>query len=88
MLPSSYISADLAQKILFIGKAIMILQSSRTPIQERIPADELQAFSEAITHLQQQPQLNPSLLAKVVEEIRECIAQRLWHLIVIQSELT
>jgi len=32
MLASSYISSELAQKILFIGKAIMILQSPRTPI--------------------------------------------------------
>jgi hypothetical protein len=37
MLAQSYISAELAAKILFIGKAIMILQSQRTPIQERIP---------------------------------------------------
>lgn len=41
MLANSYISAEQAQKILFIGKAIMILQSSRTPIQERIPQEEL-----------------------------------------------
>jgi hypothetical protein len=32
MLPSSYITAELAMKILFIGKAIHILQSPRTPI--------------------------------------------------------
>lgn len=51
MLAPSCISVDVAQKILFIGKAVMILQSQRTPIQERIPADELQAFSEALTHL-------------------------------------
>ena len=33
MLASSCISVELAQKILFIGKAVMILQSPRTPIQ-------------------------------------------------------
>jgi hypothetical protein len=32
MLASSYISSEQAQKILFIGKAIMILQSQRTPM--------------------------------------------------------
>jgi len=45
MLPSAYISAELAQKILFIGKAVKVLQSNKTPIQERIPSDELKAFS-------------------------------------------
>lgn len=51
MLPSSYISASLAQKILFIGKAVKVLQSKRTPPEDRIPADELQCFSEAIVKL-------------------------------------
>jgi len=83
MLPSSYISQEQALKILFIGKAIMILQSKRTPLQERIPSDELQAFSEAIIHLQQMKELNSVLFIKVIEEIRECIANRLWHLVVI-----
>jgi hypothetical protein len=41
MLPSSYISASLAQKILFIGKAVKVLQSKRTPPEDRIPEDEL-----------------------------------------------
>jgi len=49
MLPISYITVELAMKILFIGKAILILQSQRTPLQERVPIDELQAFSQAIT---------------------------------------
>lgn len=52
MLPSSYISASLAQKILFIGKAVKVLQSKRTPPEDRIPEDELQCFSEAIAKLQ------------------------------------
>jgi hypothetical protein len=51
MLPTSYISASLAQKILFIGKAVKVLQSKRTPPEDRIPADELQCFSEAIVKL-------------------------------------
>jgi hypothetical protein len=52
MLPTSFISVEQAHKILFIGKAILVLQSPRTPIHERIPQEELQAFSEAIIHLQ------------------------------------
>lgn len=32
-------------------------------------------------------ELNTVLFGKVIEEIRECVASRLWHLIVIQSDL-
>ena len=52
MLPSSYIPATLGQKILFIGKAVKVLQSKKTPPEDRIPATELQCFSEAIIKLQ------------------------------------
>ena len=87
MLPSSYIPATLGQKILFIGKAVKVLQSKKTPPEDRIPATELQCFSEAIIKLQNLPQFNTLLFAKVIEEIRECIASRLWHLTVIRSDL-
>jgi gamma-tubulin complex component 4 len=87
MLPSSYISAELGQKILFIGKAVKVLQQQRTPVLERIPFDELQAFSEAIIRLSNLPDFNSILFGKVIEEIRECVASRLWHLIVVKSDL-
>jgi gamma-tubulin complex component 4 len=87
MLPSSYISASLAQKILFIGKAVKVLQSKRTSSEDRVPDDELQCFSEAIDKLQKLPQFNVLLFSKVIEEIRECIASRLWHLTVIKANL-
>ena len=48
MLPQSYIPATLGQKILFIGKAVKVLQSNKTPPEDRIPASELKCFSEAI----------------------------------------
>jgi len=32
-------------------------------------------------------EFNSVLLERVIEEIRECIATRLWHLVVIQSDL-
>ena len=42
MLPSSYLSVELAQKILFIGKAVKVLQSKkRNPSHEKIPYSEL-----------------------------------------------
>ena len=33
------------------------------------------------------PEFNPILFGKVIEEIRECVASRLWHLIVVKSDL-
>jgi hypothetical protein len=32
-------------------------------------------------------EFNHVLFTKVIEEIRECVANRLWHLVVIQSDL-
>eukprot|EP00351_Strombidinopsis_sp_SopsisLIS2011_P001358 CAMPEP_0116871610 /NCGR_PEP_ID=MMETSP0463-20121206/2047_1 /TAXON_ID=181622 /ORGANISM="Strombidinopsis sp, Strain SopsisLIS2011" /LENGTH=82 /DNA_ID=CAMNT_0004510377 /DNA_START=775 /DNA_END=1023 /DNA_ORIENTATION=+ len=51
MLPTSYIPYSLAEKILFIGKAVKILQSKKTQFDDQIPIDELEAFSEAIMRL-------------------------------------
>ena len=41
MLPTSYIPASLGDKILFIGKAVKVLQSNQTPPEDRIPTSEL-----------------------------------------------
>ena len=48
MLPTSYIPATLGQKILFIGKAVKVLQSNKTSQEDRIPPSELESFSKAI----------------------------------------
>jgi gamma-tubulin complex component 4 len=45
----------------------------------------LQAFSQAITHIKNMPSLNKTLFGKVIEEIRQCVANRLWHFVVIQQ---
>ena len=64
-----------------------MLQSTKTPPEDRIPHSERQCFSEAIIKLQNLPEFNTLLFSRVIEEIRECIASRLWHLIVIRSNL-
>jgi len=45
MLPHCYISQSIANKILFIGKAVRVLQSKKTRQEDQIPLEELQAFS-------------------------------------------
>jgi len=87
MLPHCYISQTLANKILFIGKAVRVLQSKRTRQEDRIPLEELQAFSEAIMKMSKISEFNVILFSKIIEEIRECVASRLWHLVVVKAEL-
>ena len=87
MLPHCYISQTLANKILFIGKAIRVLQSKKTKLEDRIPLEELQAFSEAIMKMSKIKEFNVILFSKIIEEIRECVASRLWHLVVVKAEL-
>ena len=87
MLPHCYISQTLANKILFIGKAIRVLQSKKTKVEDRIPLEELQAFSEAIMKMSKIQEFNVILFSKIIEEIRECVASRLWHLVVVKAEL-
>lgn len=41
MLPHCYVGLQLANKILFIGKAVRVLQSKRNREEDRIPEDEL-----------------------------------------------
>jgi hypothetical protein len=51
MLPISYFPPSLAEKILFIGKAIRVLQSKKTALSDRVPIADLEAFSEALMKL-------------------------------------
>ena len=87
MLPCSYFPPSLAEKILFIGKAVRVLQSKRTQVSDRIPISDLEAFSEAIMKLQKMPEINILLISRIIEEIRESIASRLLHLVVIKANL-
>lgn len=72
---------------MFIGKAVKVLQSKMTPLEDRIPEAELRCFSEAIIRLQNLPQFNILLLQRVIEEIRDCVASRLWHLVLVKAKL-
>lgn len=56
-------------------------------MEDRIPEAELRCFSEAIIRLQNLPQFNILLLQRVIEEIRDCVASRLWHLVLVKAKL-
>ena len=48
---------------------------------------ELQAFSDAIIKMSKISEFNSILFSKIIEEIRECVASRLWHLVVVKADL-
>ena len=69
MLPHSYFPSSLASKILFIGKAVRMLQSKKTSEEDRIQSDDLKAFSAAISKLQSIKEFNLPLFSKVINTI-------------------
>lgn len=87
MLPSKYISAIIAEKILFLGKAVRVLQHESTLPEDRIPTEELEQMSQALVRLEHVRPFRPQLFAEVIEVLRETVASRLWHLIVVKGDL-
>lgn len=69
MLPHAYFPSSLASKILFIGKAVRMLQSSKTSEEDRIQVEDLKAFSAAISKLQSIKEFNLPLFSKVIQII-------------------
>ena len=65
MLPVSYFPPSLAEKILFIGKAVRVLQSKKTKTDDRLPIADLEAFSEALMKLQKMPEFNIILFSVI-----------------------
>jgi gamma-tubulin complex component 4 len=47
----------------------------------------LKSFSSALMKLASLSEFNTILFARVIEEIRECVAQRLWHLVMVKADL-
>ncbi len=66
MLPTNYVTPDLAEKILFIGKVVRVLQSKNALVQsdtQLLTVSEMQVFSQAFHQLQQLPNFNAVLFA-------------------------
>lgn len=87
MLPHSYFPSSLASKILFIGKAVRMLQSKKTSEDDRIQPEDLKAFSTAISRLQGIKEFNLPLFSKVIQTIGDCVAKKLWNLVVVKADL-
>jgi hypothetical protein len=78
MIPESIITPSLAEKILFIGKAVRVLDKD-------LPASEIDQFTNALRKVQDS--FSPLLLSQVIEKIKKTVNIRLWNLLVVKSDL-
>jgi hypothetical protein len=83
MVPLTYIPARVADKALFIGKAVHILQKTENFIGEAlIPADTIEEFSEVIRQLKSSPSFHLLSLEIFLDRVRACVAKALWAVVV------
>ncbi len=63
MLPGKFISAIVAEKILFIGKAVRVLLHESTLPEDRIPPQEMEEMTSALVKLETIAPFRPQLFA-------------------------
>ncbi|CAG9336227.1 unnamed protein product [Blepharisma stoltei] len=78
MIPESCITTKLAEKALFIGKAVRVLGDS-------LPTEEAEIFAKALR--QAQSNFSKLILAQILERMRKSVGNRLWNLVVVKSDL-
>ncbi|KAG2388301.1 hypothetical protein C9374_000465 [Naegleria lovaniensis] len=87
----SYISLRVANKILFIGKAIKILQTfnniSKTDRQYKLPNEELIGFKEAMKIHETARKYNSFNFEFTIDKIRITVGTHLWNLVVMDCDL-
>ena len=87
MLPSAYFPAMLSETILFMGKAIQVLQNRRTNEEDRISLADIESISKAFNRLRQLPQFNSILVERVIDRVREFVVGKLYQLVVVKADL-
>ncbi|EFC50803.1 predicted protein [Naegleria gruberi] len=87
----SYISLRVAHKILFIGKAIKVLQTfntiSNTHNQYKLPNDELVEFKQAMNIHETKKRYNSFNFEFTIDKIRMTVGGHLWNLVVSDCDL-
>ncbi len=70
------ISLKVAESILFIGKAVRMLQASKSHLAgpPLLTQTDLAAFSDALQRLQASPTLNRTQLEHTIEDIRSTVS--------------
>ena len=89
MFPSSYVKLDVAEKVLFVGKAMRVLQHPSA--SRRADRDEIQNmvtdFARKFAALKQRRPFRAIHLETFVKEVHAAVAEKLWKLIVVDADL-
>ncbi|XP_041369156.1 gamma-tubulin complex component 4-like [Gigantopelta aegis] len=90
LLPS-YIPQRVANKILFIGESIQIFENDKQKVQshktDSILKDREWEFAKDLHELSKQPEFNCMAFEALIDQIRTCVSERLWTLVVKESGL-
>jgi hypothetical protein len=89
----SYIPHSLVEDILFVGKAMKILNSNKNLDEDKIPFNEISIFYTSLQKLNDLVFnedsgvniLNIELLSKIISLIKSCTAKYLWKLVVVKK---
>ncbi|KAJ8029377.1 Gamma-tubulin complex component 4 [Holothuria leucospilota] len=90
MLPS-YIPLRIAEKILFAGESVQMFESKKQKTVAKYTDPVLgkneEKFAAKLTELKQQPVFSIHQFDVVISEIRSCVAEHLWTLVVEEHDL-
>ncbi len=84
MLPTNYIGVPLAKKILFIGKAVALLQhpSLARYGYQLLPHEDAVQFARSVHQLRQAPLFDAVIVEAAMERVRQRVTTHLWRLVV------
>jgi hypothetical protein len=85
-----YFPPTLAEDILFVGKALKVLNSNKNAEEDKIPFNEISIFYSSLQKMadimfnedEQINIINIELLTKVISLIKACTAKYLWKLVI------
>ncbi|KAL3153823.1 Gamma-tubulin complex component 4, variant 2 [Trebouxia sp. C0010 RCD-2024] len=83
------VTVTIAESILFVGKAVRVLQRPTGPLKNHdlLPQSDAISFSKALRQLQQEDVLDQIGFEHTVELIRTTVTAQLWQLVVVHAEL-
>ncbi|GAX73958.1 hypothetical protein CEUSTIGMA_g1408.t1 [Chlamydomonas eustigma] len=85
----TYISPEVADTILFIGKAVWLLRHPAGDLigQDLLPSRDTLEFIEGMRHLQERESFQRVEFEHTVEAIRSKVSAVLWQLVVVRADL-
>jgi gamma-tubulin complex component 4 len=89
MLPTAYIPVSVANKMLFIGRAVCILQhpSADSDVHGLLPHSEVVESAQSLHQLRETEHFDLMKVEFEVDRIRSKVSRYLWDLVVLKSDL-